>query len=496
MAFYNPQDDEDGDTVDAQSGGVQIGPQSSTLSDAPGAASGPNAPGAPDKGGNFVGITKYLEANKPQAAKLGDQAAGVINTSADQARQGVASLQSEAQNKIKPVSSLDESLSSKIANGAETLTGDERNTVKSTANAQYKGPNDVAGLGDAYTNAVKAQKVAQTNIDNSGTEQGRMGLISQINNKPRTQGMNVFDNALLQAGGGREKLAQSAAANQDIKGGLDAASEQIRNQIGRADDPSTPDVDESAGAIGQTNKAQADAYKKVQDAMSAWRSGFDPKVSAAQDAFTAKQNALTEDLGNQDLFSQDTMGLYGLGEGERFYGLDLNSYLNPATVSDINAGNIASAQDYARYSALADLAGDTSGYLNPANASQAGTAPMPGIDRARFDMDKNKAAADYATAWTKQKLNAAGFDGTPQQAQALLSGEGGNDPMWQPLAQALNQWKDEHYSNRVARTNPNSPVVGDPGPILEGDPWGTIGKSPFNPEPDDTMAPVKKKGKY
>lgn len=418
MAFYN-EDDEDQQDPNQIQGGVQTGPQSSAISGAAGTSSNAaQTPNAPDQGSNFVGIKQYIDANKPQAAKLGDQAAGVIDTSADQARQGVSALQNEAQNKIQSVASLSDDVSNKLST-AEALTGDERNLIKNTASAKYKGPKDETGFGDTYTNAAKATNTAKTNIDNSGTEQGRMNLIGQINAKPRTQGMNVFDNTLLQAGGGREKLAQAAHKNQDVKSALDQTTEGIRNQIGRADDPSTPDIDESSGAIGQTNKAQADAYGKIQTAMDGWKNSFTPKVGQARDNLLAQQNAISDDFG-EDMYSLDqgTLDMLGLKDGQNSYNLNFNNYLNQVSSDQINAANVASNEDYARYGALADLAGVSPEefILKQENIGQAGKMPT-------FGANKEKLAADLAAAEEASKKQFA-IDKTFGDQDALLSSFG------------------------------------------------------------------------
>lgn len=200
--------------------------------------------------------------------------------------------------------------------------------------------------------------------------------------------MNVFDNALLQSGGGREKLAQVAQANQDLVPMLDSTTQSIRSQIGRADDPSTPDVDESAGAIGTTNQVQKDSYQKIQDALNSWKTGFTPKVKSAQDDLTARQNAINQDIGGTDyLYNQNTLDQFGLQDGDHLYDVDLKNYIQNVSPSDINAANVASAQDYARYAALADLAGDQSGILKPEDVSKAGTAPNFTIDSVKLKGD-------------------------------------------------------------------------------------------------------------
>ncbi len=436
MAFYEDQDE--AQDPNAQTPGVQTQSSSSVITPNASGPGGSSAPAAktnsPDRPGNFVNLQDYLNANKTQAAKLGDQASGVINQSADNARQSVSSLNQEASDKIKPVNSLSTDVSDRIKNNAESLSPDERTQVKNTEKATYQGPQAYTDL-NGYQAAADATQKASQNIDNSGTEQGRMGLISQINSKPRTQGMNVFDNALLQAGGGREKLAQASTANQDVKGGLDSASQAIQGQIGRADDPSTPDIDESAGAIGTTNKAQADASKTVQDALSAWSAGFQPKVTQAQQGLVDLQNRVTGDISDNPYnLSDETMNLLGLNRGERVFNNNLSGYLTQASPSDVNAANVASPEDYARYAALADLAGDQSNILDPANIGKAGTAPTMTADPQKLKQDIEKSQVAYDNAYKNSTDNVVMSDFIPPDrdghgvAQGAFSAAAGMTP--------------------------------------------------------------------
>ncbi len=143
MAFYNSQEDEN-QQANSSSPGAQT--QSSGSSVITGnSGTGSSAPGAsapktnsPDRPGNFVNLQDYLTANKTQASKLGDQASGIINQSADTARQGVSTFNQEASDKIKPVNYLSSDVTNKIQNSAEALSPEERAQVKSTENTKYR----------------------------------------------------------------------------------------------------------------------------------------------------------------------------------------------------------------------------------------------------------------------------------------------------------------------------------------------------------------------
>lgn len=431
LAYYENEDEDLNEQSSDQGGPVQTSAPSSMISGQGAAASGntpqQTASNSPDKGSNFVGIHDYINANKNQADKLGNQVSGVIQNSADQAKGSINQLNQAADDQIKSTGMLNDDLSNKIANNPESLTQDERNTAKNTSKAQYSGPKDVTGFGDLYNNAQKNVNTAQSNINNSGTEQGRMGLISQVNNKPRTQGMNVFDNTLLQAGGGREKIAQAATANKGIGQEFDTAKQNIQNKIGRADDSTTTNIDESAGAIGETNKAQADAYSKIQNSLNNWKAGFQPKVKQAQDDLVAQQNRVSEDIQDISKLDPETLSLMGLNAGDRIYDLNLNDYLNSVSPSDINSSNIASAEDYARYAALADLAGEKDLYLNPQEIDKAGTAPKFSVNSDKLKLDTIKKQQDYQEAYRTElvpdmgpTIGMSGIAATPQNVEKYL----------------------------------------------------------------------------
>lgn len=477
MAFYKDEEEEGQDPA-SQQGGVSLGGETATLS--PGAGGGGQGPmgpqgaaGAPDKSGNFVGITKYLNANKPQAAKLGDQAAGVIDTSANQARDSVNTLNQEADEKIKGTGSLGADILGRIKTGAETLSDQERDVAKKTAAAQYTGPKAVTDLSN-YQGAQKATQTATQNIQNSGTEEGRMGLISQINSKPRTQGMNVFDNALLQAGGGREKLSQAAERNKDVPQALDLASQNAQTKIGRADDPTTPE-NEAAGAIGQTAASKDEAYKTIQDSLAAWKQGFQPKVTDAQNRIAQQRASLVGDVGDNQLdLDQETLDLLGIRAGQGIYDLKLADYLGNTSPSDITAEGVAGDEDFARDAALSDLAGQA-GLLDQSKRGEAGKAPTLAADKERLRSDLTGKEQAYQQAYTGARggsvttnsvlgamgldpanpLGAQLFNATPQEIEQVwipkfANGSDGYLRSKAPLLeQALAKWKGDNFSGNV-----------------------------------------------
>lgn len=354
MAFYSdPMENEDEQDPAAP---VQASGQTGTISSgagAPGAGATTQAPQqkAPDRGSNFVGIKSYLDANKQQASQLGDQASGVINNSANDARSSVQNLNDTFNQKAGQGVALDQNALGKV-NQAETLNDQEKQTLKNQYNAQYQGPAALTDLNDQYTTASQKLNTAKTNVASAGTEEGRKNLITQINQKPRTAGITNFDNALLSAGGGREKVNQAAQANQDVTG--DVLAE--KNTAAQA---------KAAEIKAQNDATRAATQAAVQGAQANLQKQFDPndaksKLAQAVQAALSKNNQLAQDLGDQNSLDESTMQALGLSEGQKLYDVDLNKYFKQLDPGAITKESVASQEEAARAQALAELMGGES----------------------------------------------------------------------------------------------------------------------------------------
>lgn len=397
MAYYTDTLENE-DELD-ESAPVQQSGQSGTLSAGQGAQGGAAPQGAsakPDRGSNFVGISNYLNANKQQAGKLGDQAAGVIQNSAQDARQNVTDLTNTFNQKAGSAVQNDENLLGRVGE-AEKLNDQEKQQIKTQYNAQYQGPNSLQDLNDQYTKANQSLNKAQTNINSAGTEEGRKGLVTQINDKKRTQGITNFDNLLLQAGGGRERVEQAAQANQDLTGDVLGAQNQT--------------AQEKAAQIKAQNDATRTATQgAVQGAQSAMTSDIAKRLEDFRNKITAQNNALTQDLGD-DAYSLDAsnLGSYGLDDGRYSYGINPTEYLKQGDINQINTGNIASRDEFLRSQALAELSGGQS-YLDQSKIDQAGTADQyaPGVDKEKFQKDLTKKEQDFNNLWSTTPVSQIG----------------------------------------------------------------------------------------
>jgi hypothetical protein len=392
LAYYaNNELDENEDELQ-EGGPQQVGPSGSTVigADSGAQAAGPKASAtpSPDNPGNFVGIKDYLNANKPQAEKLGSQASSVIDNSANDARSSLSSLNDTFNQQAGTAISADPNAMAKI-NEAEKLNAQEKEQLKKQYSAQYQGPNSLQDLGDQYNDAGKKLTTAKTNVESSGTEQGRQGLITQINSKPRTAGITNFDSALLQSGSGREKVADAANRNKDVTGDLlgqtNLAAQQKASDLKSQNDAVRNQTQSAIG--GATDSFSQALSKKVQDALS---------------KTVNQNNAIAQDITDLNL-DESTMGAYGLNSGDRTYGLNLADYYTPGDVNGINNANIADQTDYARYLALSQIAGIDPATLNLGDASKAGTAPTIRFNADGFNSDRAAKQKSYENFYNNQK---------------------------------------------------------------------------------------------
>lgn len=341
MAFFSEEEDEE------LGGGASTGPQSSQIVGSQGTVAGaPSNPAAqaPDKPGNFVGINTYLNANKNQAEKLGDQAANVINTSANEAKSGLNNIQNSFNQKAIGVQA-DQGAMDVLNQGAENLDQNQKKTLKDQYNAQYTGPQDLTSESDYGKVGGQINKAFQ-NISGSGTEQGRIGLVQQVNNKPRTVGMDTFDNALLSGGGGRQKLAQAAEANKDVNQGL-LDNANIAAQQKAAD----------AKALTDATRTQ------TQGAVTGSRDSLVNSLGQRVDTKKSEQEAYKEQIKNAlntGKLTAEQARLLDLDPTKRTFGLDLSKFSDNLSVADndITKADVAEENEIQRMNALYELMGE------------------------------------------------------------------------------------------------------------------------------------------
>jgi hypothetical protein len=275
--------------------------------------------------------------------------------------------------------------------------------------AQYKGPQDFK-TSEFYKPTEDALKKAQTASDNTQTEQGQRTLINnyQQANSGRigSAGSTNFDQMLLQSGGGREILGKAREGQKDLPGLVDTANQTAAQRAQQA--AATTDATRNAiantfgygGTYGQRemetllkDRAYNQVNQSKQDTsrlVSALQSGA---PLSAQDLKTLGVTKSDYDgLLNQMAEirkAQLTAGQGGSGgfaesggfTGESYTptaGFDLSKFTTPFNPeTQINAQNVATADEYAQYEALNKLMGTQNSFVNQ---NQVGKANSDVID--------------------------------------------------------------------------------------------------------------------
>jgi len=383
MAFYDEEEEQEAggpQQLSAQSGDVGSGGGMG----ASGAPAGAEAPKAQE---NFVGISQYLNANKPQSEKLAGQVAGKIEEKAKgfESALGGAKSSFDAQADSQKVVG-DEALFSQVKTNAEKLADEQKGSFAKMRDAQYKGPTSLEAT-DSWAGLQSSLKKAQDAGKAASSEEGRMGLIKEISNTPRqSKGALTFDNLLLQNNpNAAAKLKQAA---DPISG--------FGEKINEANLGAANKAKEIAGINQQTRDAArgslSEGYGGLQSSLAERESAADAQQLAQ---FQNIQKQLSQGSASNELLSQ--LGLTG---DMSTYGISPSDFLS--YVDGANTASVAGEDDLARQQVLRELAGEAIDLGNPLIEGELGKLQNP-----------------YA-------FNSAGFDGAvtarENEFQGLVSG--------------------------------------------------------------------------
>lgn len=455
MAYYNDQDEEQAPAAADPNAAAQPGGESGTISgqgsagSAPGAASAAGAAANPSASATpgasqFVGISDYLNANKPQSAKLASQVSGYVSGLGDQARTAVNSGQQGFNQAVdQNTVGLDQNLLEQAKSDPNQVASDQAklSEFKKERDASYKGPSSF-DTSSFYQPTNQAVTKATTAAGNTGTEQGQKDLLSQLQSSKKgtvNKGALAFDSALLQADpNAKTTLAATRTNLADLPGKLTAAQQAALDKVAQAN--ATTDATKASvqgaftGQNGVQTLLQNQLQQKASDAIG------QSKAQAEQTDQLLKSGATPND---------DQLGLLGINRdqwnqltGDRSYlqetyGVnpysDLSTY---ATVKDpstqINAQNIASADDYARYGALNQLMDTQNTFLS--DPTKAGTANLDSLDfnyggasgdiKNSIALEKSQAAQRAADAKAAADRAAAAQTASQQQAKVSAAAIG------------------------------------------------------------------------
>lgn len=424
-------------------------PQSGVGSSALGAGVG-MTPAAAPAGSGFTNIQKYIAANKGAGEKLAgrigqdvERSEGAVKKAVDDTGAVGNQIQAE-KDRIAQASGFAQQVNTDPTQLLGNLDAFSQLRTGQTAAGQIQQAGQTA-----FDTAQSKLNTLNEQAKMAGTEGGRFQMLQQALGRPTyNKGQQRLDQLLVQSGGGGVlgKLQQdSAAAAQAAKGTLGTAQtgftkglgevgtlatdaqKLIKDTLGglgaQADDPNTPDVDESkgAGAFGNlqaalqkrasdfttdqgkllseiqsgvsdtdAQKAYADLQKEKQNADNgnwlqqrfAQEKAAHPEIAdsflmdqVVNPAYKNYREALdarlssTPDPGinaHADEFSERALKMLGLQAGQQLYDTNLSKYIQASFNPNlVNEQAVAKDADLQRYKALNALAGTTGTYLQP-----------------------------------------------------------------------------------------------------------------------------------
>lgn len=370
MAFYQDEDEQQ-QAAQQQGTNVPTGPEAGSFVTGQGASPTPSQKSdtaTPDNPGNFVGISQYLEANKPQSSKLGTQVANQVQGTIAQAQQGVNDLtgqfkQQADAGQIKDIQNAVEdakNITNTAAQGqAGALSQDQTQRFGEVANAQYQGPNSAIETdlyAPVYSEVQKAGKYADLSKDESGSQQ----LLKDIYQGPNySAGENRLDSYLLNSQENREKLQEARKeANQGLEAQFEAANQQTADYA--AQQKALADSVRQAAQQNLTDvqtKRNQDIQAQLDAISSDWRSEYNKYLDLLKNSNNGQNLQLTP----------EEAAKLGVDKGQKIFNL-----LNPAagntpeqylSMQEFDPNKVITKDQQAQLAALDELAGTYGGAL-------------------------------------------------------------------------------------------------------------------------------------
>lgn len=309
---------------------------SSTAFNVPGQSAGASsAKGGPKSSGQFQNIQKYLQANQGQAQQMGEKIGQGIESKVQEAQSAGESLKSS----VKAPTSYDPNKVLGNLSGASEQDKTEYNQMKQTGG--YTGPKSVYES-ESYQPYQQKKSAAETALKSAGTEEGQMDLLRSTYQRPSyTRGAQSLDQAIFQ---------QSPEGKTAISG-LQAKYQPLLESIGAIEG----DVGSSISQAKQAAEANKALFAPAEQATQ--KSILDPieQRVAYEREQAGKFGDYQADLSDLEL-SNETMNALGLDAGTRTYGLNLASYLTPAT-TQASVQNVATAGERQKYNDLMNFLG-------------------------------------------------------------------------------------------------------------------------------------------
>jgi hypothetical protein len=327
-------------------------------------------------------VQQYLQANQGAGDRLAANITKNIQGQANRVGQDVARTTEQLNTGTQPL---------------ETELGQQGSDFSKMA---FKDPSAILNQQDQLTKFQRYQgQGADADIDNIGnqiqerqygiqndydklaqqagsakTEAGRFDLLrSSLGQPTYNRGAQKLDQLFLQAQPG---------VNRGLQGSLQGIQNQTNQQVAGLDNAKNAKLNALKGF-------SSDRAKEIQGMLSGGLSeGLEDNINergfsdiaasnkAKEDAAraaVAKVQPMRDRLKSNKLISDDVSAL-GLQEGTSLYDVNLDDFINQNN-SEITSANVADPEEFARYRALQQLAGDTSGDIYGGATTAGGHSP-------------------------------------------------------------------------------------------------------------------------
>lgn len=306
------------------------------------------------QGTGYTNIQKILQASS--GAPLAQTVAQGITGAGEKAQQAIGQAQQQfgqasqaGRNIYSPES---QQRLQQILATPETAQQEDINFVSGLRTGQYGGPQGLANAAALQQQAAQAQALGKL----AGSEAGRAGLLQQFVGGPGyASGQQKLDQLLLGLQG-RGQLTQARQAVTGLPGSEQAAEQQAAQQAQQYGQEAGATRSAVTGALGQ--------------AESGLESTVGQRAQQTQAQRQADYNQVVSDLQSGKITPQEAQ-LLGIKAGQQLYNVDPTKFLSQG--AQANVYNVATAPEYARAQALAQMAGLTNTFLPGEAKGQIGT---------------------------------------------------------------------------------------------------------------------------
>lgn len=357
-----------------------------------GSGQAPGAGTSTQFGSNAAKLTDYLKANEPQIQEFGQQVAGKLTDTYNQAKgavdQGFGDFNQSISGGYTPD---DPTIVQQATSDPYGFSRDQGNVQKfqSLYNNQYTGPENAEGS-ELYSNLNNQVNQAVQNASLVGTEGGMNTYLDQFGGANKTQGMKTLDTALLQRSPEARNTIQAAAApyqglSDYLSGKVSEADKNIANAKTTAQTSRDAIRNASGQATAAFNKDLQDRFAAANQARDTYNQGIVPVQNAVKDVAQLYPDAFNRayNNANSNIFSprfDQKQQLLDYISGLNTVGRDqLQPYLDlPTLVNAPELQDVASQGDFNTSRGWETLLGENFNEpLDQSLISQAGTYQAP-----------------------------------------------------------------------------------------------------------------------